>query len=226
MDDGSDDATLELAREEAQRTLDAQLSTLDDIDAKALSAFRLNVALAGVLVSALSFAAASDAATAEALLNPAVGVGVALFALSAAAAGLTYGVAGQQVGVGPAALDAAATTPPAEFRSSLVAGYADWIRYNRRTNVQKALLVTVALLGTVAGALALAVGALAAVTGSLLVPAVGACAVLVALVALAGLPDQIRRLRDGSADGGVVAPEAVDAGLAGQRTFTGRNRGR
>ena len=227
MTDGPEDArALELAREEARLTLDGQLSTLDDIDAKALSVFRLNVALAGVLLSALSFVAASDVADAVGLFNPAVGVGVALFALSAAAAGLTYGVAGRQVGVGPGALDAAATTPPDEFRSSLVAGYADWIRYNRRTNAQKALLVTLAVLGTVAGALALGVGALAAATGSLLVPAAGALAVFVALVALAGLPGQLRRLRDGPTEGGVVAPESVDAGLAGQRTVTGRDRGR
>ncbi|MFC7197459.1 hypothetical protein ACFQL4_27175 [Halosimplex aquaticum] len=62
---GGDDAdveTLRIAREEARKTLDAQLSTLDDIDAKALSVFRLDVAIVGVLLSALSFAAASDAA--------------------------------------------------------------------------------------------------------------------------------------------------------------------
>ncbi|MFC5970917.1 hypothetical protein ACFPYI_06185 [Halomarina salina] len=231
MADGTDDDALHLAREEARLTLDGQLATLDDIDAKALSVFRLNVALAGVLLSALSLAAASDVADAVALTNPAVGVGVALFALSAAAAGLTYGVAGRQVGVGPGALDESATTSPEAFRASLVAGYADWIRYNRRTNAQKALLVTLAVLGTVAGALALGVGALAAVTGTLLAPAVGAVAVLVALVALTGLPGQVRRLRDGAdgADGdeeGVVATRSLDAGLRGQRTFTGRDRER
>lgn len=235
MDDARDDGALELAREEARLTLDGQLATLDDIDAKALSVFRLNVALATLLVSALSLAATGGITGVTALRSPVVGVGLVLFVLSAAAAGLTYAAAGQYVGVGPASLDAAAGTSRAAFRASLVGGYADWIRANERANARKALLVTLSVLGTVAGTLALGVGVVVAVTDSLVLPTLGALVVLAGLAALAGLPRQVRRLVDPPARVGTVAPETldgVDAGdlperfddrAAGQRTFAGRD---
>jgi hypothetical protein len=224
-DSGPDVETLRAAREEAQRTLDAQLSTLDDIDSKAVTVFRLNVALAGLLFSALSFAAGSRVAAVAALLNPATGLGVALFVLSAAAAGLTYTVAGQQVGVGPDDLRGVGSGSERAFLTGLVDGYAGWIDYNERTNVRKALLVTLAVVGTVAGALALGVGALAAFTDLLVAPIVGAVLALVAFAGLAGLPGQLRRLLGGASGttSGTVAPQSVDR-MAGQRTFKGRDR--
>lgn len=220
--------TLRAARDEARRTLDAQLSTLDDIDAKAVAVFRLNVALAGLLFSALSFAAGSRVAAVAALLNPVTGLGVALFVLSAAAAGLTYTVAGQQVGVGPDALRELGADSERAFLAGLVDGYADWIGYNERTNVRKALLVTLSVVGTVAGVLALGVGTLAAFTDLFLAPAVGAILVLLAFGGLAGVPGQLRRLvgDDGSRaepGPGTVATQSVDR-MAGQRTFKGRDR--
>lgn len=222
---GPDVKTLRAAREEAQRTLDAQLSTLDDIDSKAVTVFRLNVALAGLLFSALSFAAASEVAAAAALLNPATGLGVALFVLSAAAAGLTYTVAGQEVGVGPADLRRMESDSERVFLADLVDGYAGWIGYNERTNVRKALLVTLAVVGTVAGALALGVGALAAFTDLLIVPIVGAVLALVVFARVAGLPGQLRRLLGDSSGttSGAVAPQSVDR-MIGQRTFKCRDR--
>lgn len=229
--DGDPDvATLRAAREEARRTLDAQLSTLDDIDAKAVAVFRLNVALAGLLFSALSFAAGSRVAGVAALLNPATGLGVALVVLSAAAAGLTYTVAGQQVGVGPAALRELRGDGERAFLAGLVDGYADWIGYNERTNVRKALLVTLSVVGTVAGVLALGVGVLAAFTDLFVAPAVGALLVLIALGGLAGVPGQVGRLVGENAgsrpetETGTVAPQSLDGAVAGQRTFKGRDR--
>ncbi|MWG32951.1 hypothetical protein [Halomarina oriensis] len=225
MDDRpDDDPPLELAREEARLTLDAQLSTLDDIDAKALSVFRLNVALATLLVSASTLAATSDVTTVATLVSPVVVGSVGLFALSAATAGLTYTAAGRYVGVGPATLDAATDRSRTAFLSSLVGGYADWIRANERTNDRKALLVTLSVVGTVAGTLALGVGVVAAATGALVVPGLSALVVLAVLTALSGLPDQVGRLRDDDDGLGTVAPESLDGPASGQRTFTGRDR--
>jgi hypothetical protein len=229
--DESEVEALRIAREEARETLDGQLAALDDIDSKALSMFRLNVALVGVLVSALSFAAASEVTAATALVNPAVGAGVASFALSATAAGLTYTASGQHVGIGPTALEAATDRTEREFLSSLLSSYADWLRYNERTNERKALLVTLSVLGTVGGALGLGVGAVAAFTGLFLVPAVVALLVVLAAGVVAGVPAQFRRVFgeersdvDGEADANAVSPQSAEEPMAGQRTFKGRDR--
>lgn len=216
---------LRTARDEARTTLDAQLAALDDIDAKALAVFRLDVALVGVLVSALSFAAESDATPAGAFLNPATGVGIALFAVSAAAAGLTYTTVGQHVGVGPAGIERADGHSERAYLAALVDGYADWIRHNERVNVRKALLVTLSILGTLAGALALAVGTAFAVTGQRLLPALGALTVLLAFAALAGLPGVLRRLVNPPEEPvGGVTPQSLDVPLPGQRTLKGPDR--
>jgi hypothetical protein len=230
--DSPDDADLEalrLAREEARATLDDQLSTIDDVDSKALSVFQLDVTIVGVLLSALSFAAATDAAAVSALLNPGVGAAAGLFVLSAAAAGLTYTTAPQRVGAGPDGLERATELSERAYLRWLVGGYAEWIRSNERTNVRKALLVTLSALGTVAGALALGVGVVAAFFGVLLLPALGALAVLLVLAALAGVPGQLRRLFTGrhttGATGGTAAPQSLDTPMTGQRTFKGCDQG-
>lgn len=229
MSGGSaDDANVEslrIAREEARRTLDAQLSTLDDIDAKALSVFRLNVAVVGVLLSVLSFAAASDATAVGGVLNPAVGASAGLFVLSAAAAGLTYATAGQRVGADPAGLEGMGHRSEAAALDQLVDGYADWIRRNQRTNLRKALLVTLAILGTVAGTLALGVGVVAAFTDLLYLPAGVAVAAVILLAAVVNLPGQIVRItRDSEAVPGGVTVESVDSVMSGQRAFKGCER--
>lgn len=221
----SDVEALRVAREEGRATLDGQLSTLDDIDSKALSVFRLNVAVVGVLLSVLSVGAASDVAAAAAILNPVVGAGVGLFVLSAAAAGLTYTAVGQQVGASPAGLVDATDLSERAYLERLVERYAEWIRYNQRTNVRKALLVTLSILGTVAGTLGLGVGVLAAFTGRYVAPAVVALVVLSVLSALTGLPGQLSRLFDGAGEAtGTVVTQSLDSRPSGQRTFKGRDR--
>lgn len=223
---GTGGGALEIARQEARETLEAQLSTLDDIDEKALSVFRLDVAVVGVLLSVLSFAATSEAVAAGAFLNVATGASVALFVLSAAAAGLTYMAAGHVVGVGPSELALADERSEREYLVGLLESYAEWIRANERTNLRKALLMTLSLLGTVAGVLALGVGIVAGFTGAIGLPAVVALLVVLLLSALADLHGQLRRLVSGPADdgGGTVAPEAVGDDTRGQRTFKGRDR--
>ncbi|WP_415383537.1 hypothetical protein [Halosimplex sp. TS25] len=221
---GADVEALRIAREEARTTLDAQLSTLDDIDGKALSVFRLNVTIVGVLLSALSFAAATDAAAVSLVLNPSVGIGVSLFVLSAAASGLTYATAGQRVGADPEGLEAAADLSESESLAWLVDSYADWIRHNQRTNLRKAFLVTLAILGTVAGTLGLGVGVVAAFTGLVYLPAAVAVGAVILLAGVADIPGQIYRIaEDSDAVGGTVAIETVRSAMTGQRAFKGRD---
>lgn len=205
--------SLRLARQEARTTLDQQVAALDDVDAKALSVFRLDVALVGVLLSALSFAAAADITSAAAFLNPFVGIGVGLFVCSAAAAGLTYASAGQTVGIGASGLEDAAAYDERAYLEWLVGSYAAWIRTNDRTNGRKATLVTVAVLGTVAGTLTLAIGVFVAFTGEVLLPTLVTVGGTIALVVLSDLPTQLRELRSTTEErgSGTVAPQSISS---------------
>jgi len=228
--DSADVPSLQVTHEEARRTLDAQLSTLDDIDAKALSVFRLNVGLVGVLLSALSFAAASDVATVSAVLNVAVGLGVGSFLLSAAAAGLTYATAGQRIGADPGGLEDAIELSEPDALVWLVESYAEWIRHNQRTNLRKAFLVNLSILGTVAGTLALGVGAIAAFTGLVYPPLAIAVVALVVLVFVTDLHGQIYRLsREADVVSGTLSAhalesvESVESCMEGQQAFRGRD---
>ncbi|MFC7197460.1 hypothetical protein ACFQL4_27180 [Halosimplex aquaticum] len=158
------------------------------------------------------------------MLNPAVGIGVGLFVLSAAASGLTYATAGQRVGADPEGLEDAADLPEREALAWLVDSYADWIRHNQRTNLRKAFLVTLAILGTVAGTLGLGVGVVAAFTGLVYLPAAVAVGAVILLAGVADIPGQIYRIAEGTdAVGGTVAIETVRAAMVGQRAFKGRD---
>lgn len=216
---------LRLAREEGRRTLEEQLATLDDIDAKALAVFRLDIALVGVVLSGLSVAAASDVTAITAFFNLGTGVGLGLFVLSAVAAGLTYVTGGHHIGAGPAGIERAATVPEPAYLEWLVAGYADWIRVNERANHRKALLVTLAMVGAVGGTLALGVGVVSAITDRLLVPAVVAVVTLLLFGAIVELPAQFRRRLRGPSDVAVDATtQDFETPMTGQRAFRGRDR--
>jgi hypothetical protein len=80
----------QLARHEARATIDEQTSTLADIDEKAIQIFRVNLILAGVLVSGVSIAVQSDSASAATLLNSFTRFGAVLLFVSTVLAAVTY----------------------------------------------------------------------------------------------------------------------------------------
>lgn len=224
-DAGREPGALGIAREEARRTLDAQLATLDDLDAKALSVFRLNVALVSLLVSVFSVAAGTDLADPAPLLNEITGLGLVLFALSAAIAGVTYTTSGRLVGVSPAAFPPARSQSAREYTERLLESYGEWIRANERANRRLALLVTLAILGTVGGVLAICVGSFAALTGGVVVPAAAALLIFLVVAVLADLHGQLRRLfSDGKTTEGTVVTESLEGALPGQAVRKGRDR--
>lgn len=220
----SNPASVRIAREEAHRTLDAQLGTLDDLDRKAISVFRLDIAVIGVLLSALSLVATLEAATVQSFFTIWTGGGVGLYVLSAIAAGLTYIAGGHRVGASPAGLERAATLSEAAYREWVVSGYSDWIRANDRVNTRKALLVTVAVIGAVAGTVALGVGVSVAVTDRVVGPAVVGAGAVIGFSLLAGLPTQLRR-RFGRSEPvePVVGTQDLESGMDGYRMRRGRD---
>ena len=226
-DDGDEEIdVLRMARTEARATLDHQLATLDDMDQKAISILRLDATLAGVLVTALSLVAGTPL-NVGAFVNVYVGASVASLVFSAVAAALTYTVSAQIVGIDAAALDDVPELSDAAFYRRLVAGYADWIRFNRTVNVRKAPLLTSALLGLIAGIVFLALGGLAALATVTLPVQIAAGVVLVVAVFFSGLFRQLRRLGDaGSEDGAVTVETSEVIGFDGQRTFKGDDKGK
>jgi hypothetical protein len=226
-DDGDEEIdVLRMARKEARATLDHQLATLDDMDQKAISILRLDATLAGVLVTALSLVAGTPL-NVGAFVNVYVGASVASLVLSAVAAALTYTVSAQIVGIDATALDDVPELSDAAFYRRLVAGYADWIRFNRTVNVRKAPLLTSALLGLIAGIVFLALGGLAALATVTLPVQIAAGAVLMVAVFFSGLYRQLRRLGDvGTGDGAVSVETTEFSGFDGQRTFKGDDKGK
>lgn len=218
-------AALEVATAEAHRTLDEQLDTLEDIDGKAIQLLQFTVGLLGVVVSVVSFTGGSALAAGSAYLAG----GMALLVAGAVVAGVTYTVSARVAGVGPADLSRLATTEEVtalSFRRRLVRSYADWIQFNAVANARAALLITVAVLLVVGGALGLALGFLRAFVGPLPSVAVGVAVLgfLVAAVA-AGVHRQVRRLRESEqppTGAGVALPQAAREGVfEGQLCFKG-----
>lgn len=224
--DGSAGA-LTLARREARATLDEQLATLREIEDKAARLLRFTTGLLGVVVSALALAGDLTAVT-----NRYAAVGVTGLALATLLAGVTYTASARVVGIDADAVRAATDAESADaYRRRVVAGYAEWIRFNEAANRRVAPLVTATVLAVVAGALALGLGVLRALSGPLppAVPAVALAGVVVAAYA-SGLGRQLRRLRatervppptTGTSTTAVL-PE--DEPFGGQQCFTGAER--
>lgn len=192
--DGDATAALRVATTEARRTLDQQLDTLEDIDRKATRLLRFSVGLLGVVVSVLSL---TDG-TVGLRSMPYLGGGLAFLVVGAVAAGVTYTASPRVAGASPADLERAAEADcERALHRTLVRSYADWIRFNAAANARAALLVTVAILFVVAGAVGLALGTMQALTGPLppAVVAVAAAGLLLAAY-LAGVHRQFSRLRD------------------------------
>ena len=137
-------------REEVQRTLDNQLSALDDIDTKAMAILRVNIILLGLLLTLLSlaadpgFLAGPDPRHVAALTNSYMFVGIVSLLFSTALAALTYTASDADVGIEyekiHAVIDADLTER--EFEIAAAQTYGHWIRYNRRTNKLNSLLIT------------------------------------------------------------------------------------
>lgn len=225
-DPGGDGSTaaLALARREARATLDAQLDALREIERKAAQLLQFTTAILGVVVSALALADDVTAAS-----NRYAAVGVTAVAVATLLAGITYTASTRVVGVDGGAVEAAIDSSAAAYRRRVIAGYAEWIRFNEAANRRVAPLVTTTVLAVVAGALALGLAVLRALTGPLpaAVPAVALLGVAAATSA-SGLVGQLRRLRRADPapppTGLPTTAAAGDEPLGGQQCFVGAER--
>lgn len=163
---------LSIVREEAHRTIDNQIETLDDIDAKAARILRINLVLLGILLTGLSIAVPSGGMGGAPvsygdLANGYNYAGVLCLLLPTGVAAVTYTSASLQAGIGPAGLREILDNDYTDRQNlaGLVDSYADWIEYNYRVNARNAPLGTLTLLLLVASIVSVTLGVKKAITG-------------------------------------------------------------
>lgn len=192
--DGSPEV-LRTLQDEARRTVDQQVMTLNDIDSKASRILRINVVLGGLLVTGLSYVSQTDGIEVSAFENLHFGVGISGVLLSSALAGLTYSASEVDGGVGADNLASTLNSGVDAnlFSEFLLKNYAMRINFNRSTNVRNAPLITTTILCLVTGLGFLAFGTYRAFYGS--IPALWTGLFLLMLCGyawMAGLPGQTK----------------------------------
>jgi uncharacterized oligopeptide transporter (OPT) family protein len=200
--DADEIAGLEASLEEARRFLDEQLSSIDNVDGKAIQLFQLVTVLVGVMLSALSFVYRGREAAAAELLNPFTLGGLAFLVGAMAAAAVTYATGEYHAGIGADDLRWIVDEgyPDDEFRrglyEDLLVGYADWIESNQRANQRQSVFITATILTIIYGIASLAVGVVVAFVPSLSVPFAGVVVAVLAVISWLLEPlERFRRLR-------------------------------
>jgi hypothetical protein len=199
--EGPDDWPLTIAHQEAQRTIDEQVQTLNDIDSKAIKILRVNVVLVGLVLTAVSFVANSSDSAGQLtdLINAYSIAGVGLLLLSTVLAALTYSVSTfrggmsyedvrQFVGMSEKYSDV-------QVLEGIVLSYAEWIRFNDTTNIRNSVYITATILTLVYALVALALSVVVATGGT--IPLYWSAVVLITLLgytALSGIVGQMQRL--------------------------------
>lgn len=195
--DGPEREALVVSREEARTTIDHQIRTVNDIDAKAIRILRVNVVLVGLVLTGVSLIVRSDAREVGAtILNGYLVSGMGFLLLSTALAAVTYTATSIRTGIGPSdlrsVLDGGFSAD--QVRTGLIESYAHWMEFNHATNVRNAPLVTATIV--------LLVWALGLVTAGVVVAFHGpvpwyvhgsVLTVLFAFTASTGLYGQVRR---------------------------------
>ncbi|WP_262342921.1 hypothetical protein [Haloplanus rubicundus] len=165
MEDVDDEIEgLEASLTEARRFLDEQLSSIDNVDGKAIQLFQVVTVLVGILLSLLSFVYEGREAAAIGLLNPFTLAGITFLVGAMAAAAITYSTGEYHAGVGVEDLRWIVDEGYAdgEFRrglyEDLLVGYADWIEANERANQRQGVFITTTILAIIYGVAFLTVG--------------------------------------------------------------------
>lgn len=186
-----------LVREEARETISEQSATLSDIDEKAIQIFRMNVVLAGVLVSAVSITVQSSNATTAALVNPFTKFGSVLLFTATVLASVTYTSTNEKIGVNAADVRNRILNDEFDYdlvQLGLAEEYGVWIANNYRVNARNALLFTLTLVTTIMAICYLFIGAIEVYTSGLPWYAnVGAIALFVVVAKLSRLRIQFKR---------------------------------
>lgn len=163
---------LAIAREEAQRTIDTQIQTLNDIDSKAARILRINLVLLSIILTGFSLATGSqtpDTATIGLpnLINNYTILGLLMLLVSTGTAGITYTASNLKAGLSGTDIQHLLDGDYSDRKNveGIIESYAGWIQRNYRVNAKNAPLGTLTILLLLYAMAALALGVEEAVTG-------------------------------------------------------------
>jgi len=165
---------LKIAREEAHRTVDNQINTLDGIDEKAAKILRVNLVLIGVVLTGVSVTATNQGlgeavGSLQALLNWYFVAGVAAIIASTSLAAFTYTATTKRAGMSGRDIDNLLSNEytPKQNLEGIVESYSTWMEYNFKTNTKTAPLGTGILVLLIYGLVLLSVGVYHGVIGQI-----------------------------------------------------------
>ena len=148
-----------LMRQEGRQTVDNLNNGLSDIDTKASKLMRANIVLAGLLLSAFSFASKSNDINASPFINSFSISGIVVLVASIVAAGITYTATESRVGVSPRTINEFLNSDleRVEAERGLAKAYARWVEINRRANVENAFYISITILFAIASVILLSI---------------------------------------------------------------------
>lgn len=188
---------LELARAEAHRTIDHQVSTVDDIDDKAARVLRVNLILLGIVLTGVSIIASEAGVGAvDTIVNWYVLGGVGAIVASTILAAFTYTASEKRSGISGRGLAELLENdhPPDRNLRGLVESYSLWMQINFKANTRLAPLGTGLLVLLIYGIVLLTIGVYHATLRETGLPtAVGALALLGVFTWRSGIGGQCRR---------------------------------
>lgn len=152
--------------EEGRETLDHQITSLRNIDDKAVRILRANILFIGLVLTAVSITIRSPIDVLR-FLNSHTVLGAVLLLCSCAMAAMTFLVTEYEPGIGANAVTTTAeeSLPEKQLYVRLSNGYASWMRYNESALQINGLLVT--------GTIILVIDAIALLTSGAVIGAVG-----------------------------------------------------
>lgn len=155
-------------RREGRQTVDNLNSGLSNIDTKASKLMRVNIVVAGLLLSAFSFASKSPHINVESFINSFSISGLVVLVSSIVAAGSTYSAAESRVGVSSDTIRKLVTSniDQTEVDRGLAKAYARWIDINRRANVKNAFYLSITILLVLASVVLLSIGVFVGTVGT------------------------------------------------------------
>ncbi|MFB6225313.1 MAG: hypothetical protein ABEI13_02550 [Candidatus Paceibacteria bacterium] len=168
---------LEITREEAHRTVDQQLQTLNDVDTKAIKILRLNLVLLSIILTGLSIVSSglrSDESVARILYiqlhNIYTFTGLLSIIVSTSLAALTYTTSSMRSGLSGKDISSILYNNNSDKENlyGIVGSYSEWIQQNFRTNTRNAPLGTATIIFLVYGIVLLAVGVYDTVTSGIM----------------------------------------------------------
>lgn len=148
-------------RKEAQRTLDHQLETLNDIDSKAMAILRINTILIGLVLTVFAIAVDfQEEFPVGNFSNEFVFAGVISLLLSSMVAAATYTASDAEVGFSSETIHSVvdADLTEHEFEVGAASSYGHWIEFNDSTNIRNAPLITITSGLLILGILSLSLG--------------------------------------------------------------------